>query len=138
MRELPMRSEGAQPVRLLWGLFCDYFMLDVSGKQSFVGVFEQIAARSFPAQHKLMNVVCALQGPPGLTAPGLLTIWTPDDTILLSTPEMTVKFNPAGRALVVNMLYDLPLPGPGIYNLVLEIGGRPAGELTLELSQAQG
>jgi hypothetical protein len=128
-----LTAEPLPPVRMLWGFLCDYFMVDVSGKQSYIGVFEQIAARSFPADHKAMYVVCALGGPPGVETHGLLTIWSPQQTIVLSTPEIAVQFNAAGRALVVNLLYDVRLEQPGRYSAALELNRRQVGEVPLEV-----
>lgn len=131
-----MTADPLPQPKLLWGFLCDYFMIDIAGKHSYIGVFEQISARSFPAEHKLMNVVSAIQGPPGVEARGLLTLWSPDDQIVLSTPEIAVQFNPIGRALVVNMLYDVRFERPGRYTAVLELNRRRLGDVTLEVVAA--
>ncbi len=128
-----MTAEPLPAPRLLWGFLCDYFMIDAAGKHSYIGVFEQISARSFPAEHKLMNVVSAIEGSPGVEARGLLTLWSPDDRIVLSTPEILVQFNPNGRALVVNMLYDVRFDRPGRYTAALELNRRKLGEIALDV-----
>jgi len=133
-----MTLETPGQPRLLWGFFCDYFLIDISGKHSYIGVFEQIAARAFPAEHKIMHVVWALQGRPGGQAHGLLTLWSPDNEIILSTDEAPVQFNEEGRALVVNALYGVRLPRPGRYTAVLELDRRPAGELPLTVIELRG
>ena len=128
-----MTAEPLPQPKLLWGLLCDYFLIDVAGKQSYIGVFEQITAQSFPAQHKLMNVVSAIEGPAGVEARGLLTLWSPDDRIVLSTPEIAVQFNQFGRAVVVNMLYDVRFEQPGRYTAVMELNRRKLGSINLEV-----
>ena len=128
-----MTAEPLPAPKMLWGFLCDYFMIDVSGKHSYIGVFEQISARSFPAEHKLMNVVSAIEGPAGVEARGLLTLWSPDDRIVLSTPEIVVQFNQNGRALVVNMLYDVRFEQPGRYTAVLELNRRRLGDVILDV-----
>lgn len=128
-----MTAEPLPQPRLLWGFLCDYFLVDMGGKHSYIGVFEQIAARSFPADHKLMNVICAISGPPGVEARGLLTLWSPDDTIVFSTPEITVQFTSAGKALVVNILYDVRFERPGRYTAVLELNRRRVGDIPLDV-----
>jgi hypothetical protein len=122
--------------QLLSGIFCDYFMVDASGKYSYIGVFERIGAVTFPAVHKMMYIVCSLTGEPNATLPALLTIWSPDDTMLLSTNESQVQFSPDGRTLMVHLLYDVNFKMAGAYSVVVEAAGKPAGRLTLDVYQA--
>ncbi len=122
--------------QLLSGIFCDYFMVDGTGKYSYIGVFERIGALAFPAVHKMMYIVCSLTGEPSATLPALLTIWSPDDTMLLSTNESQVQFSPDGRTLMVHLLYDVNFKMPGAYSVVVEAAGKPAGRLTLDVYQA--
>jgi hypothetical protein len=126
----------ASTVELLSGMFCDYFMVDASGKYSYIGVFERIGALTFPAVHKQMYVVCSLAGEPNTSTNALLTLWTPDDRVLLSTSETQVQFSPQGRTMLVHLLYDLNIEAPGLYTVVVEAGGKPAGKLALEVYPA--
>ncbi|MHB8574903.1 MAG: DUF6941 family protein [Dehalococcoidia bacterium] len=120
-----------------WSMCCDHFLLDAGGKYSMIGVFERVGAASFPATHKVMFVVSQLIGLPGATANTMVTIWGPDETIVLSTPESQVRFSPEGRTLLVNLLYDVNFPRAGTYTAVVEAAGKPAGELKLDVYEAQ-
>ena len=124
------------PVEFLWGLFCDHFLIDANGKYSFIGVFERVGALTFPAVHKVLYVVCSVRGQPGGRSSAIVSIWTPDVSLLLSTQETPVQFGPDGRTMLVHLLYDLNFAAPGAYNFVLEVGGRPAGELKLDVYAA--
>jgi hypothetical protein len=111
-------------------------MIDAAGKYSFIGVFERIGAQSFPAVHKVLWIACALSGEPNAESTAVVTIWSTDDHLLVSTPESPVRFSPEGRTLMVHLLYDTNLPEPGGYTFVIEVGGRPAGKLRLDVYQA--
>ena len=126
---------GSRP-RFLWGLFCDHFVVDVSGKYSFIGVFERIGALSFPAVHKVMWIAFALRGQPNEQANGIVTVWSPQSEIVVSTNEAPVQFGPEGRAMLVQLFYDLSFAGPGIYSVVLEVDGKPVGRLDLDVYSA--
>ena len=126
---------GSRP-ELVWGMFCDYFMVDASGKYSFIGIFERIGAVSFPAVHKSLYLVCSVRGTPQQRSAAVVNIWTPEVGLLLSTQESPVQFDANGRAMLVHLLYDLNFAAAGQYNFALEIDGRPAGEMKLELYQA--
>jgi hypothetical protein len=130
-------STGSDPTspRFLWGLFCDHFLIDTGGKHSFIGVFERIGAPGFPVVHKVMWVVSSLRGEPNGAASAVVTVWTPDNNILISTAETPVRFSPEGRTILVHLLYDLNLPGAGTYTFVLEVGGRPLGRMELDVYQ---
>jgi hypothetical protein len=128
--------EAVKP-ELLWGFFCDHFLVDASGKYSFIGIFERIGAVNFPAVHKALYVVCSVRGAPNTRSTAVFNIWTPEVQLLLSTQESPVQFGPDGRAMLAHLLYDLNFAGPGIYTFSLEVGGRPAGEMRLEVYRAQ-
>jgi hypothetical protein len=119
----------------LWSLFCDHFLIDQAGKYSFIGVFDRIGAPSFPVIQRSIYVAVALEGPPGGTVPALLDIWSPDGALLLSTQESQVQFSPAGRAVFVNLIYDLQLPSPGQYTVTVEASGKPIATVPLEVYQ---
>jgi len=121
---------GPRP-QFLWGLFCDHFLMDAAGKSSFIGVFERVGAATFPAVHKAMYLVFALRGEPNAVGKGVVTVWTPDSAILLSTPESPVQFSSEGRAMLVHLVYDLNFAAPGAYSVVLEVDGRPTGRMDL-------
>src|SRR5436305_15134293 len=95
----------------LWSLLCDHFLIDQAGKYSFIGVFDRIGALNFPVVQRSLYVAVALEGEPSTVAPALLDVWSPDGTLLLSTPESQVQFSQVGRAMFVNLIYDLQLPG---------------------------
>jgi hypothetical protein len=130
-----MAVQGSQ-VELLWGMFCDHFLIDGNGKYSFVGVFERVGALTFPALHKILFVVCSLRGQPNTEGRAIVSIWTPDTTLMLSTQESPVRFGPDGRTLLVNLLYDLTFPTAGAYTFAIEIDRRPAGEIKLDVYTA--
>jgi hypothetical protein len=121
---------------MLWGHFCDNFIIDIAGKYSLIGVFDRIGAMSFPAVHRSMTVVYALTGVPHTSDSAVVTVWTPQDTILLSTAESPVQFSAEGRTLLVHLLFDVQFATAGTYNVVLEVGGRPAGSMELVLYNA--
>jgi len=127
-----MRSPGSPP-RLVWGQFCDYFSIDAGGKYSLIGIFERIGAQSFPAIHRSLYIVCTLSGDPDQTGNAIMTIWTPDNNILVSTQESPIRFSNDGRTVLVNLLYDLNFPSPGEYSVVVEVNGRPCGTTVLHL-----
>ncbi len=119
----------------LWSLFCDHFLIDQAGKYSFIGVFDRIGAATFPVVQRSLYVAVALEGPPSTRAPALLDIWSPDGVLLLSTQESQVQFSPAGRAVFVNLIYDLQLPVPGQYTVTVEAAGKPVATVPLEVYQ---
>ena len=121
----------------LWSLFCDHFLIDQAGKYSFIGVFDRIGAASFPVVQRSLYVAVALEGPPGSVAPALLDVWSPDGSLLLSTLESQVQFSPSGRAVFVNLIYDLQLPSSGQYSVTVEAGGKPVASVPFEVYQVQ-
>ncbi|HEY7295928.1 MAG TPA: hypothetical protein VH916_12860 [Dehalococcoidia bacterium] len=131
----PIEAGRSRP-QFLWGLFCDHFLIDAAGKYSFIGVFERIGAMSFPAVHKAMWIAFALRGAPHERAMGVVTVWSPQSEILISTNETPVQFGPEGRAMFVQLFYDLSFPATGTYSVVLEVGGKPVGRLDLEVYTA--
>jgi hypothetical protein len=117
----------------LWSLLCDHFLIDQAGKYSFIGVFDRIGALSFPVVQRSLYIAVALEGEPNSSAPGLLDVWSPEGTLLVSTPESRLQFSNAGRAMFVNLIYDLQLPGPGQYSITVEAGGKPISSFGFEV-----
>ena len=131
-----MAESTQRHATMVWGLLCDHFMVDAAGKYSFIGVFERIGAVTFPAVHKVMWIAFALRGQPNERATGVVTVWSPQSEIVISTNETPVQFGPEGRAVLVQLFYDLGFAGPGIYSVVLEVDGKPVGRLDLEVYSA--
>lgn len=121
--------------RLLTGLLCDHFVLDVSGKHSCFGVFDRIGAPAFETVHPLMYIVCTLDGEPNQGALVHLEVWTPAEMLLLSTDAATVQFSAEGRAMLVERITDLQLESPGVYTIDVEVNGRSAGKTQFEVYQ---
>lgn len=119
----------------LWSLMCDHFLIDQAGKYSFIGVFDRIGALTFPAVQRSLYIAVALAGDPGEVAGALLDVWSPEGALLISTPESRVQFSPTGRAMFVNLLFDLRLPSPGQYSVTVEASGKPVGTFTFEVYQ---
>lgn len=117
----------------IWSLLCDYFLIDQAGKYSFIGVFDRIGAASFPVVQRSFYVAVSLEGDPNSSTPALLDVWSPEGTLLLSTPESRVQFSAAGRAMFVNLIYDLQLPAPGDYSITVEAGGRPVASVPFDV-----
>jgi len=117
----------------LWSLLCDYFLIDQAGKYSFIGVFDRIGAAAFPVVQRSFYVAVSLEGVPNTTSPALLDVWSPEGTLLISTPESRIQFSAAGRAMFVNLIYDLQLPGPGDYSITVEAGGRPVASVPFDV-----
>jgi hypothetical protein len=117
----------------LWSIFCDYFLIDQAGKYSFIGVFDRIGAASFPVIQRSLYIAVALAGSPNTASPALLDVWSPEGTLLVSTPESQVQFSSAGRAMFVNLIYDLQLTGPGEYSITVEASGKPVASLPFEV-----
>lgn len=120
----------------LWSLMCDHFLIDQAGKYSFIGVFDRIGALAFPAIQRSLYIAVALTGPAGDSVQALLDVWSPDGTLLVSTPESRVQFSTSGRAMFVNLLFDLHLPQPGQYSVTVEAGGKPVASFPFEVYQA--
>jgi hypothetical protein len=131
-----MKAPGSNRTEFLWGFFCDHFMVDANGKYSFVGIFERIGAVNFPAVHKVLYLVCSVRGTPNTRSTAVFSIWTPDVTLLLSTQESPVQYGADGRAMLVHLLFDINFASPGFYNFALEVGGRPVGEMKLDVYAA--
>jgi hypothetical protein len=117
----------------LWALLCDYFLIDQSGKYSFIGVFDRIGAATFPVVQRSFYVAVSMEGDANSSIPALLDVWSPDGTLLISTPESQVVFSAAGRAMFVNLIYDLQLPGPGGYSITVEAAGRPVASTPFDV-----
>lgn len=117
----------------LWSLLCDHFLIDQAGKYSFIGIFDRIGAMAFPVVQRSLYVVVALEGTPNTVALALLDIWSPEGTLLISTSESRVQFSPTGRAMFVNLIYDLQLPGPGQYSITVEAGRKPIASVPFEV-----
>jgi len=117
----------------LWSLLCDYFLIDQAGKYSFIGVFDRIGAAAFPVVQRSFYVAVSLEGPPNTTTPALLDVWSPEGTLLISTPDSRLQFSAAGRAMFVNLIFDLQLPVPGAYSITVEAGGRPVASIPFDV-----
>lgn len=120
-----------------WSLLCDYFLIDHTGKYSCIGIFDRIGVPALPALHKSLYVVCSLQGEPRSVQSALLDIWSPDGTLLLSTPESQLQFSDTGRTIYVNLLYDLQLPRAGDFSMTIEAGNRPVGSFSFNVYLVQ-
>jgi hypothetical protein len=117
----------------LWALLCDYFLIDQTGKYSFIGVFDRIGAATFPVVQRSFYVAVSMEGPANSSVPALLDVWSPEGTLLISTPESQVVFSAAGRAMFVNLIYDLQLPVAGDYSITVEAGGRPVATIPFDV-----
>lgn len=133
----PSRTTLVEPPTFLWSLLCDYFLIDQAGKYSFIGVFDRIGAAAFPVVQRSFYVAVSLEGPPNTSTPALLDVWSPEGTLLISTPESRVQFSAAGRAMFVNLIYDLQLPAAGDYSITVEAGGRPVASIPFDVYLAQ-
>ena len=117
----------------LWSLMCDHFLIDQAGKYSFIGVFDRIGALTLPAVQRSLFIAVSLEGDPSSETLALLDVWAPDGSLLISTPESRVQFSPAGRAMFINLLFDLRLPEAGQYSMTVETDGRPVGTFGFEV-----
>jgi hypothetical protein len=122
----------------VWSLLCDHFLIDQAGKQSFIGVFDRIGAMAFPAVQRSLYIAVAMTGDPDSSVPALLDIWSPGGTLLVSTSESRLQFSHVGRAMFVNLLFDLQLPEAGEYSVTVEAGGKPVGTFQFEAYQVPG
>jgi hypothetical protein len=122
----------------VWSLMCDHFLIDQAGKQSFIGVFDRIGAVAFPAVQRSLYIAVALAGEPNESVPALLDVWSPDGALIVSTPESRLQFSHAGRAMFVNLLFDLQLPAAGEYSVTVEAGGRPVETFQFEVYLVPG
>lgn len=122
-----------QQATYLWSMMCDHFLVDQAGKYSFIGVFDRIGALTFPAVQKSVYLAVALEGEPNSSLDALLDIWSPDGTLVISTPESRLQFSQTGRTIYVNLLYDLQLAIAGLYTVTVEAGGKPVGTFAFEV-----
>src|SRR2546430_17675769 len=98
---------------VLWSMIADQFIVDPSGKYSIIGVWENLFAPAFPAIHPLMFILTQWKGEPNTSAQVETRIWTPNQTLLMTTGAALMRLGPVGKVISVNQLFQAQFPVPG-------------------------
>ena len=124
-------------MQVVLAALADYALVDQSGRLSVIGIFSQVWVQGFPAEHRRTHLVIRVIGKRTEIGEHKIRIrfLDPEDRELFGG-EGTFRFGepPAGVTFVeaaVILAYDLPLPRPGRYNVMLEVDGESAAQLPL-------
>ena len=98
-----------------WSLLCEYCLIDVTGKLSMLGVFDQFLAPQLPVQQPALFVVTRWRSAPHQTFMAETRLWTPTEQLLQTTGKVTVAPNPAGHNLTINQFVGLTFEREGLY-----------------------
>lgn len=98
-----------------WSLLCDYCLLDVAGKLSIVGIFDQLVAPQVPIQQPALYVVTRWRSEPNQQFTIETRLWTPTEQLLQTTGAVAVAPNPAGHNLTINQFVGVTFERPGKY-----------------------
>ena len=124
-------------MQVVLAALADYALVDQAGRLSVIGIFSQVWVQGFPAEHRRTHLVIRVIGKRTEIGEHKIRIrfLDPEDRELFGG-EGTFRFGepPAGVTFVeaaVILAYDLPLPTPGRYNVMLEVDGENAAQLPL-------
>jgi len=104
-------------------MIADQFIVDPSGKYSIIGVWENLFAPAFPAIHPLMFILTLWKGEPNSSLQVETRIWTPNQTLLMTTGAAVVRLSPVGKGMSVNQVFQTQFPMPGRYRVELLANG---------------
>ena len=124
-------------MQVVLAALADYALVDQAGRLSVIGIFSQVWVQGFPAEHRRTHLVIRVIGKRTEIGEHKIRIrfLDPEDRELFGG-DGTFRFGepPAGVTFVeaaVILAYDLPLPKPGRYNVMLEVDGENAAQLPL-------
>jgi hypothetical protein len=122
-----------------FALFADAANLSQEGKLNVLGVFDAVHAAGFPSLHPRATVVVRLKGTAGdagVHTMGLRWLSPRGEELWSSTAELTVG-TPPGHVGELDMpliaAVDLPLDGPGLFRMLVELDGAVRSEVPLHV-----
>ena len=123
----------ASPPKIGVFLLCDAAVQDpATGKSTLVGVFDRIAASSFPATHGAFAIYLRMTGLNGQYEM-VVQILSPDLESVVAETQFPDRLVVSDRLDVVEAALNLPgmvLPAPGRYTVRLVYNGVTGEELT--------
>ncbi|MDT8341465.1 MAG: hypothetical protein RQ751_08140 [Longimicrobiales bacterium] len=129
-------------MRLDLALLADAATVDGSGKLNILGIFDHIAAASFPARHEHMCLVMRFSAAASDAGEHqvLVAVRDPEEEEL-ARMSGSLDLGPSGGVEGVRIPHVLWLngfvfPQPGVYAVEISIDGEVAGTLSLRLSRA--
>lgn len=132
-------------MKIPMALLADEANVSQEGKLNVLGVFDRIAAASFPVQHPRMVFVFRVQAEyadAGQTFPVRVRLMDEDGgTLFEASGDLAAPPVPPGEFLTANQLFALVgvrFPRPGSYKFVVTVGDLPPHETPLMLLQMEG
>lgn len=126
-----------------FALFADAANLSQEGKLNILGVFDAVhAGAGFPSMHPRATLVVRLKGTPadaGVHSMGLRWLGPRGQELWSSSAELTVGTAPGHVGeldMPVVVSVDLPLDGPGLFRMLVELDGVVHGEVPLHVHGA--
>jgi hypothetical protein len=98
-----------------WSLLCEYCLLDVTGKLSMLGIFDQLVTPQLPVQQPTLFVVTRWRSEPNQTYMAETRLWTPTEQLLQTTGQVAVAPNALGHNLTINQFVGLTFDREGQY-----------------------
>lgn len=129
-------------MQVVLAALADYALVDQAGRLSVIGIFSQVWVPAFPSEHRRTHLVIRVIGK--RTEIGehriRLRFLGPEGAELFGG-EGTFRFGepPAGVTFVeaaVVLVYDLPLPRAGRYDVELSLDGETVSHLPLTVATA--
>jgi len=120
---------------LRWAEICDHVILEQRGKVGIIGMFDQINARGFPAEHPDFWVACKMEGYPKEKIQIEISIIGPDGEIMASIGPIESFASDSGHAFLGGRIFRPKFPKPGRYEIRIRPAGNPATSLFLNLVQ---
>lgn len=128
---------GLEKLRLLYLVLCDGFSTDpMTGKKTFLGVFDRIMARSLPSAYPSMTIAVSLEGGQALYELGAV-ILDPSSAPVFHSPTIPVTPRaPYRREDVIMQVNNLLLSRAGRYEIQVVSGGVPLGSYPLFVEES--
>jgi hypothetical protein len=118
-------------------MLADQFIVDVAGKYSLVGVWENISVAALPVVHPLLFAVVSWEGGANTAHNSALRIWSPSQVPLQEVGPNPLQFGPNGRAINVTQIQQLLLTEPGTHRVELLCDGLTAHYFDFSVQQVR-
>ncbi len=121
--------------QLSFTLFCDDVRQEVGGKMSFIGVFENIYANTFPAMHLRLTIINEWMGD-NSDHDMSIRIYTPDRNSLIAQTKSRLSLSGRmKRCRHISMIINLEFKTQGTYWVDIVLDRQVVSSLPLPVMQ---
>lgn len=124
---------------LQFSIVCDSIRREDNGKMMFIGIFEVIGARTFPAKHHELFIANRWIKGAGRFTEKTKVVNLKDNKMIVETNEVSFELKDINSAhTVISKFINIVFPEPGKYQVEVLLGGETVRCYPIIVVQEQG